>query len=507
MQDVDAQETAAQETTPGEAERCFPFDLKASYYCVGIILDFQKFMQFDVRGELYQCSALPFKWNDSPRIFVNFMKVLAEVLPSPIAIRDHTAQQDYLQGHRPSVQSFSRATHDWVPARKLAAFNGLCQSVYLGVPAARLYLRELYFVLAKKRSSGAKVERVEDLEVSNSGEDAHGAFPLRVGVVLNLKLEARGFWRDELRHLQIMHLELEAVFKTPQVFLHELRIRWCGSTATTRQRWRCWCQFTSRNPELMRRMQRLWSLLDLNDIESLASYIHRKANEVADHLSRDTDLDDWKLNRRWFERAQTNWGEHTVDRFESEVSAQLTRYCGIFTQGGRAGDDGAEEWLQLSEKLTRTERHQEAEEHDDVAPKGIRATLSPPYSSAMNNYHEDMGLPGPAKGDLCGVNGMVRLQMAASETMGATVTERMWLLAKHACTYVVLTILSFGRPDTGTLLQQENAFMEEEGVKMVLTQEKCKNHQRKKRQLSFHWWGVERPWELLKLWTWCRDEA
>ncbi|KAK3237659.1 hypothetical protein CYMTET_52279 [Cymbomonas tetramitiformis] len=44
----------------------------------------------------------------------------------------------------------------WLPARRLASFTGLCQSVYLAVPAARLYLRELYFVLTDKRSCGAK---------------------------------------------------------------------------------------------------------------------------------------------------------------------------------------------------------------------------------------------------------------------------------------------------------------------------------------------------------------
>ncbi|KAK3237103.1 hypothetical protein CYMTET_52798 [Cymbomonas tetramitiformis] len=321
-------------------------------------------------------------------------------------------------------------------------------------------------------SGAVQVERVEDLEVSNSGEDAHGAFPLRVGVVLNLKLEARGFWRDELRHLQIMHLELEAVFKTPQVFLHELRIRvdalvydWGGENNWINPLWGLWTKW--------------------HTAAGGKHWGHGGVSLLAGPVVGPGAGDD-----------RQGGGHHQADL---SWSGRPARICIL--------DDGAEEWLQLSEKLTRTERHQEAEEHDDVAPKGIRATLSPPYSSAMNNYHEDMGLPGPAKGDLCGVNGMVRLQMAASETMGATVTERMWLLAKHACTYVVLTILSFGRPDTGTLLQQENAFMEEEGVKMVLTQEKCKNHQRKKRQLSFHWWGVERPWELLKLWTWCRDEA
>eukprot|EP00854_Cymbomonas_tetramitiformis_P001924 gene1924-biopygen1803 len=41
-------------------------------------------------------------------------------------------------------------------ARRLAAFTGLCRLVYLTMPVARLYLRERYFVLAEKRSWGAK---------------------------------------------------------------------------------------------------------------------------------------------------------------------------------------------------------------------------------------------------------------------------------------------------------------------------------------------------------------
>ncbi len=79
--------------------------------------------------------------------------------------------------------------------------------------------------------------------------------------------------------------------------------------------------FTSRNPELMRRMRRLWILLDLNDIELQARYIRSEANEWADSLSRDKDLDDWRLNRRWFQCAEREWHWHTVDRFASELSA------------------------------------------------------------------------------------------------------------------------------------------------------------------------------------------
>ncbi|KAK3249393.1 hypothetical protein CYMTET_41168 [Cymbomonas tetramitiformis] len=67
---------------------CFSFDLQDGYHCVGIDPDFQKYMQFDVLSELFQCSALPFGWNDSPRVFVKFMKVLVECLRSPAAPKD-----------------------------------------------------------------------------------------------------------------------------------------------------------------------------------------------------------------------------------------------------------------------------------------------------------------------------------------------------------------------------------------------------------------------------------
>ncbi|KAK3239227.1 hypothetical protein CYMTET_50827 [Cymbomonas tetramitiformis] len=119
----------------------------------------------------------------------------------------------------------SRQRH-WLPARKLAGFTGRCQSVYLAVPPARLYLRELYFLL-------------------------------HAGVGLE----------DELRHLHITYLELEAVYKTVQSFLRKLTGKvvrlYCDNQAVVAML----SHFTSQNLELMRRMRRL------NDIELQAWYI------------------------------------------------------------------------------------------------------------------------------------------------------------------------------------------------------------------------------------------
>ncbi|KAK3247418.1 hypothetical protein CYMTET_43086 [Cymbomonas tetramitiformis] len=449
---------------------CFSFDLQDGFHALGIHPDFQKFMQFDLQGDLLQCSAMPFGWSDSPRVFCKFVRVMVEALRSPQAaedrreikrLRDGSAvrqrwsvrrrtggaggdanrhsgmrvlpyMDDFLvlvdsqregflrrekvqlvlhrlglrrnekKGHWEPTQVVEhlglevdlklgqfrvteRRVHKihakakeilcdaarnrrWIPARRLASFTGLCQSVYLAVPAARLYLRELYFVLAEKRSWGAKVKISRsargDLEwwsrlpvMSRWNGRKIWRSPTRAkvhtdssmtawGGVLNLKFPARGFWPDEMRCWHITHLELEAVYKTVQAFLQELEGKvvrlYCDNQAVVAML----SHFTSRNPDLMRRMRRLWLLLDLHDIELQARYIRREANVWADNLSRCEDLDDWRLNRDWFVWANKQWGPYTVDRFASEISAQLPRYyaawkdpkCEVLVQG--AGSPG-----------------------------------------------------------------------------------------------------------------------------------------------------------------------
>ncbi|KAK3267531.1 hypothetical protein CYMTET_23912 [Cymbomonas tetramitiformis] len=411
---------------------CFSFDLQDGYHVVGIDPAFQEYMQFDVRGELFQCGALPFGWNDSPRIFVKVMKVLVECLRSPRSAEDRRevrrlqsgskvrrrwavrrraggcGREEHRQGARvlPYMDDFriealrareltsrvlvrlrllrnekkrqwettqlvehlglevdlkagqfrvtparlqkihlqskallSEASRQrrWLPARKLAAFTGLCQSVYLAVPPARLYLRELHFVLSTRRGWGAKVKLTRqawsDIEwwlrlPAQSWWNGRKIWrnPTRAkvhtdaslfawGGVLNLKHVARGFWSDELRHLHITHLELEAVCKTVQSFLRELTGKvvrlYCDNQTVVAML----SHFTSRNPELMRRMRRLWILLDLNDIELQARYIRSEATEWADRLSRDRDLDDWRLNRSC--RATIKWHDPGCEGVDS----------------------------------------------------------------------------------------------------------------------------------------------------------------------------------------------
>ncbi|KAK3283103.1 hypothetical protein CYMTET_9181 [Cymbomonas tetramitiformis] len=491
---------------------CFSLDLQDGFHALGIHPDFQRFMQFDLQGDLLQCSAVPFGWNDAPRVFCKFVRVMVEALRSPQAaedrreirrLRDGSAvrqrwsvrrraggagedanrhsgmrvllyMDDFLvlvdsqrEGflRREKVQLVlhrlglrrnekkgqweptqvvehlglevdlklgqfrvtERRVHKihtrakeilcdaarnrrWIPARRLASFTGLCQSVYLAVPAAWLYLRELYFVLAEKRSWGAKVKISRaargDLEwwsrlpvMSRWNGRKIWRSPTRAkvhtdssmtawGGVMNLKFPARGFWPDEMRNWHITHLDLEAVYKTVQAFLKELEGKvvrlYCDNQAVVAML----SHFTSRNPDLMRRMRRLWLLLDLHDIELQARYIRNEANVWADNLSRCEDLDDWRLNRDWFVWANKQWGPYTVDRFASEIIAQLPRYYVAWKDPRCEGVDsltydwrGENKWVNLPWALLDEVAHKLREE-------GAAATVVAPYWPGRSWFRE-----------------------------------------------------------------------------------------------------------------------
>ncbi|KAK3265932.1 hypothetical protein CYMTET_25408 [Cymbomonas tetramitiformis] len=761
---------------------CFSFSLQDGFHALGIHPDFQRFIQFDLQGDLLQCSAVPFGWNDAPRVFCKFVRVMVEALRSPQAaedrreirrLRDGSAvrqrwsvrrraggagedanrhsgmrvlpyMDDFLvlvdsqrEGflrrekvqlvlHRLGLQRnekkgqweptqvvehlglevdlklgqfrvTERRVHKihtrakeilcdaarnrrWIPARRLASFTGLCQSVYLAVPAARLYLRELYFVLAEKRSWGAKVKISRaargDLEwwsklpvMSRWNGRKIWSSPTRAkvhtdssmmawGGVLNLKFTARGFWPDEMRNWHITHLELEAVYKTVQAFLKELEGKvvrlYCDNQAVVAML----SHFTSRNPDLMRRMRRLWSLLDLHDIELQARYIRSEANVWADNLSRCEDLDDWRLNRKWFKWASEQWGPFTVDRFASEISVQLPRcsflaawkdpkcegvdsltydwrgennwvnppwrcwtrwrtnsqthkreegaaatvvapywpgqswfrelealatevvfwkdddcfYTGVvkeFSEDGKAHvlyDDGDEEsrLTELAVKMQKKalldttmgnygpkaqrfiyfcEQHQrpwlpatEATVLLYIASVlkdgGIKSASLQPYLSAINNYHEDLRFPGPAKGRAVtrAVKGMATIQAKLAVQEENIEIQRTWLPAGHvrraheaalkltprsseelrllrALSYVVIAFVTFGRPDPGTSLSRQHVHCGDSEFSVVLLKEKGRRHHRVKRRLCIPWRGVALLRELVLHWEFHRDAA
>ncbi|KAK3289450.1 hypothetical protein CYMTET_3129 [Cymbomonas tetramitiformis] len=693
------------------------------------------------------CGALPFGWNDSPRIFVKVMKVLVECLRSP------QSAEDRREGRK--LQSGSKVRRRWAVSRQV---GGCGREEHQQGARVLPYIMDDFLLLLSRRIEALKVRELTfrvlvrlglsrnekkgqweptqlvehlGLEVKltrqawsdiewwlrlpaqsrwNSRKIWRSPTRAKVhtdaslfawGGVLNLKHAARGFWSDELRHLHITHLELEAVYKTVQSFLRELTGKvvrlYCGNQAVVAML----SHFTSRNPELMRRMRRLWILLDLNDIELQARYIRSEANEWADRLSRDRDLDDWRLNRRWFQWAEREWHRHTVDRFASELSAQLPRYYAQWHDPGCEGVDslafswlGEVNWVNPPWSLLDEVAHKLREEKcaatvvapywpgqmwfqqleamaDEVAPQAglasglkvkvywpqddawytgtvgdmgsdglthiayedgdkedldmskeryevlpaavqevtgwdaalqerwrgelgdssltelavqmqgaalggktvgnyrpkarafmafceaegrqwlpatgatvrlyiahmldkgtVQASNMQPYLSAINNYHEDMGFPGPAKGRAISraVKGMSRLQVQAAEAAGEEQTVRTWLPARHvsavhehglglepvgraatellrACTYVVFAFVTFGRPETGVSMRREHISITGEDISVVLHKEKGRGHVRLRRRLTIPAAGVAGLVRLLQHWQQVRDAS
>jgi hypothetical protein len=70
---------------------------------------------------------------------------------------------------------------------------------------------------------------------------------------------------------------------------------------------------TSRSPDMMTELRRLWYPLDTNNIHIRPRYIRSAANTWAYKLSRHLDIDDWQLDPAVFHEMDTQFGPHTID--------------------------------------------------------------------------------------------------------------------------------------------------------------------------------------------------
>ena len=70
----------------------------------------------------------------------------------------------------------------------------------------------------------------------------------------------------------------------------------------------------------------LRSFCDKNGIILSIEWMPREENQIADHLSRCRDSDDWSVSKSCFVFLDKLWGKHTVDRFSSHYNAHCPRF-------------------------------------------------------------------------------------------------------------------------------------------------------------------------------------
>ena len=238
----------------------------------------------------------------------------------------------------------------FVTPKSLTKFAGLCVSLYIAMPAARMYLRSIYDVLRGARGNshvklskqamrdlawwlrltdewnGRAIWRHPDhiLAAVDASSFAWGGLIL-AGMSA---LVARGYFSKQIRGLGSTHRELLGV----RFFVQALRKRFAnrhvvlledntGVEYLLRH-------FSSRTPALQAELRRLSAILAANNI-TLEPIRVASADNPADAPSRYRSATQLTLASGVFTRIQRMHGLHTVDRFASWHSTRLQLFnCG-----------------------------------------------------------------------------------------------------------------------------------------------------------------------------------
>ena len=263
------------------------------------------------------------------------------------------------------VMTVAAADRRLVPVRQLAGFVGFAQSVELACPATRFYLRELHDVMATRSSWDAKVRltrqafrdlrwwrRIATADVSRAiwrpptDRTLHcDASRLAWGGVLDGTVPAQGMWRGRDRGRHINYLELMAVYLSLQQFYGELQgaslLLWEDNMTVVH----VLTNRTTRSPELMHLLRKLWRLLDTAGIKLEVRYIPTDQNTFADYLSRGSPLDELVLRPTAWSALERRWGPHTVDRYATARNTQLRVFNSLLPEPASSGASAlAQDW-------------------------------------------------------------------------------------------------------------------------------------------------------------------
>jgi hypothetical protein len=232
-----------------------------------------------------------------------------------------------------------------ITKRNLARFAGLAISISQAVVPAKLMLRFIYKAMSSTKLWNNQItpspELLADLDWwINNLMNWNGKSILSKDPEIHLfvdasqsgwgatceGLEAAGFWPLRDRKRPSNQRELLAVTKAILSFLDLLRgkkVLIHSDNITTV----CLInQMAGRTTQLNLINRTLLSLITKNKIELSAIHIPGILNSKADELSRMQDKSDWMLNRAIFLQLDQLFGPHTVDRFATDINAQIPRF-------------------------------------------------------------------------------------------------------------------------------------------------------------------------------------
>ena len=154
------------------------------------------------------------------------------------------------------------------------------------------------------------------------------------GGLLNHTVPASGMWTGRARGSHINLLELEAVHRSLRAFMEPLQgqsvLLWCDNTTVMH----VLNNRTSRSPELMRLLRRVWLLVDSAGITLTVRWIATAENDAADALSRGSPFDELRTRPAAWRELEARFGPHTVDRYAAPSAHTLPRWNSMLPHSG-----------------------------------------------------------------------------------------------------------------------------------------------------------------------------
>ena len=103
---------------------------------------------------------------------------------------------------------------------------------------------------------------------------------------------------------------------------------------------------TTRSPELMHLLRRVWRLLDSAGIDLTVRWIASKDNALADSLSRGSPWDDLEILDAAWRELEGRWGPHTIDRYATAATSRVERFTSLLPEAASAGAGAlAQPWV------------------------------------------------------------------------------------------------------------------------------------------------------------------
>ena len=257
---------------------------------------------------------------------------------------------------------------DFIPVRILAKTAGLCISTAFAVTPGKLFLRHTYRLIAKRRSWSDSVlisdKCVRELNWWLNSVDSFNYREIRPEVIDHQievdassegwgavfgGLEAKGDWNQRISKRSSNYRELLAILMALETFNDHLvdstvEILSDNSTAGAYVR-----NKGGPVPDLSQLAMAIWAIAESSQISLVCTHIPGVLNSTADRLSRSPDIHNWMLHPALFCWLDRRFGPFTIDRFASNLNAQLPRFNTRFWEPNSEGINAlAQNWGQES---------------------------------------------------------------------------------------------------------------------------------------------------------------